>query len=664
MKKRYLSIAASTVLVVGIILFAGCGGGGSGGTYNSESESSTIQGKAVDDLILNGIITVEDKYGNKLTEDRTNKTDGTYKLEVNYDGIVFLNVSCDENTTMYNPETNQTGNCPEGLMLHSLAKAAPGTDQNVSISPLTEAAYKRSLVLADNNQSKINESSLEQARSEIGLIFGIDPIAKDPTEGDYAKIINALHKAAEDSNISVFKLTQELAEELADGDANAGNENAVAAVTSKLKDENISNNLVEYNGTYAPPSNVANLSDVEQAKAMFNELRTEAMSVVDYKKSGTPGFLDTESQNFNKELNNVTININTIGEVLNIFYSDIEYIQENGLETGNILTKTDNTFKWSEVGENGENYNGTITVPTSILNGTVDFNSFTTLNIEVNGTFPTELYYSDSGPVASGTQNFQGSVTITKNSEGANITLAGTVSSNGATFMLNKASGEIGYSEINTTNSEPDYFKLNSIIVKGNDSNYTIDGNITVNNYVQNETLKNDSPDKITNSGWLPNSISFAGVISRNDKTASLEGIINALWKDANSSNITNNQYIPMVDVNISGKLKMPERPIMLVNIEFENNATNNIFSVNYSYDTTSIDLESLMDKEMKNGIVNISTYAGIQANIKIANGDIVTGSDENASKVTKDGALLGWFEYRDGATVIKYIDGSFESFP
>ena len=50
---------------------------------------------------------------------------------------------------------------------------------------------------------------LKKARNEVGLMFGVDPLADEPTEGDYAKIIGSIHTLADaDPDTSVIDITK------------------------------------------------------------------------------------------------------------------------------------------------------------------------------------------------------------------------------------------------------------------------------------------------------------------------------------------------------------------------------------------------------------------------------------------------------------------------
>ena len=184
----------------------------------------------------------------------------------------------------------------------------------------------------DSSISNIDATDIADARTEIGLMFSVDPLSDDPTDGTYADIIGTIHDLADaDPETSVMDITNLLAEELADGEADGTADATLYELVQVMADQNLTNNLVETDGTYIAPENPASLSDIDEAKALFTELRTQAMSLTDYTNSGTPGFLDTEALSMEQALNGVVLNISFIENALN-FQFDIEnYMRANNL---------------------------------------------------------------------------------------------------------------------------------------------------------------------------------------------------------------------------------------------------------------------------------------------------------------------------------------------
>jgi len=620
---------------------------------------------------------------------------------------------------------------------------------------LTQVVYERAKKLAEVD-SKFDPEDVEKARTEVGLMFGLDPIADDPTDGTYVEVVQSINQFAHEHNSSVMEVTNALAEELSDGEADGDVDETVKMLAQLMEDENITNPLTETNGTFTPPSNPASLSDVEAAKALADELRAQAMSVVDYKNSGTPGFLDNEAQAMDSALNNVTMNIGYMGDVINVIAEGIGYAHEQnrtnlqgypmGAERKFIIDKTaPDTWRY-EIVEGSKSWEGTVSFPDILLGDTAEDELYTagTLTMTVNGTVP--LDYSAVTDVTD-SQSFEGTVTVTKKTTGADISLAGKVASNGTSIELKEAKAELAYETATDANGQTytkfNYFKLNNILLQGKVGTYTIDGSLVVNTYTQNLKLASkggmyevekgfyhgmiscpysavldanitltyngvtyepswsnnsyeymfgfdeipvnldynevindmdfeatcanstDMPElviydswgysetNIANSGWLPSDLSFEGAISRTG--ALLKGTINAKWLNADHMDLEANDATPIVDVKFDGTLEMPERPKMLATLQFENSAGNELFA-SYSYDTTVINLSALLDAQMQPLEASITTHNGLDLEIVVNDDDSVEGS------LTKDGKLVGTVEERNGAPVIKYIDGTFES--
>ena len=498
-------IILSSIAAVALLSLSGCGGGGSSSTPVEEpSQKSSISGVAVDDLILNGIVTATKVNGDVLVTDRTSSTDGSYTLNVDYAGVVLLNVTCDEDSTMLNPETNETMACESDVELNSLADVTAGVDMTVNISPLTEIVYQRATEQAGGDASEITSEHVEDSRNEIGLMFGVDPLVADPTEGDSAIIIGAIHTLADaNESTSVIEVTNTLAEELADGAANGATDTTVAALTDTMEEADIENLLTSTDGDCTPPESAAALSDVDEAKALFTELRTQAMSVTDYQEAGTPGFLDTEALSMEEAVNNVVMNTEFIGEMLGHFADAIEYAEENGhtslsglelSETRSATISKNSEGSWSYTisqVESTDTWTGTVTYPE--IDDSFNPYGFTTLNATLDGTLPLDYDPVDG---VEDTQSFNGSFAITKTLTGANLTLNAEVSSNGTTITLSDTTASLGYevgAEVDgETEPQFNFIKLNSVTVQGVVGAYTVDGTIDINSYVQNDGLSTE----------------------------------------------------------------------------------------------------------------------------------------------------------------------------
>jgi len=189
-----IGIATSAILA-GSLLLSGCGGGGE--TPPPTTASVTITGKAVDELILNGVVEVHKNSaaGAVIGSGRTSSSDGTYTIDLNgYEGVAVVKVTCDASSSLYYPDTNTTAPCPTQTQLYSAADVSGDVDVTVNVSPSTHVMYM--MATEGDPSSEIDGQKLEEARVAAAQIFGTDPISSDPTEGVYAKVIEAFHKAA------------------------------------------------------------------------------------------------------------------------------------------------------------------------------------------------------------------------------------------------------------------------------------------------------------------------------------------------------------------------------------------------------------------------------------------------------------------------------------
>ncbi len=503
MKNSILTLSA----VSAALILTACGGGGSNPPVDDIVKSSKIGGIADDDLILNGIVIAKDTSGTVLAEGRTSRTDGSYLLNVSHTGIVLVNVACEDgNSTMWNPAgtiaIENAPACGSEVTLNSLADVEAGVDQTVHISPLTEIVFQRATVQAGT--SGITATEFDNSRAEIGQMFGVDPITDDPAKAGSksAAIIGAIHALAdEDSTKSVIDITNQLADELEDGSADGSSDATVSALSEEMTELNITNNLADSNGTYTPIETEV-VTGIEEAKALFSELRTQAMSVVDYNNNGTPGFLDTEAQAMDVALNDVVLNVGFIGESLNMLSEGIDFMMEYNRSTVTapfgqnrsvtiVSVDTSDSRHWTyEIKEDGiVKWGGAVTVPVSLLVEDIDVYGYTTLEAGIIGTLPLD-YEPVTKTGVEDSQSFNGSIVVTKTSSGADISVNGDLSSNGTAIRLSEVTAELAYEEGHEGEPQFNYFKLNRLIVQGLVGGYTIDGSITVNGYAQNNSLK------------------------------------------------------------------------------------------------------------------------------------------------------------------------------
>ena len=488
MNKTLLTLSA----VGAAALLTACGGGGGNPPAAAQTASSKVSGIAVDDLILNGVVEAKNAKGDILATGRTSTIDGSYTLNVKYNGIVLLDVKCDNGSTMLNPETNSTSVCPADMSLRSIADVKEGVAQEVNISPLTDVVVARAKALAGEN-GVISTTAMETARSQIGIMFSVDPLADKPTEGTYSNIIDAIHKVADkDATKSVMDVTNDLADALDDGVAEG--ENVVKDLVEAMAAEHITNQLTNTNGIYTPPENPVALSDIKVAKTFIAEVRTQT--------SEADQFISTEEKSINEALDNTVLDIEYMGNAFDLLADKIGYMSENNrteakqmIGNREYVVRGDNGSYTYEITEDGKTWNGSIKFPAVLLGDEAEAEIYKAqkLTADIKGTLPLE----ESAVTKEGvedSQSFDGQIVTDRAGEQTKISIKGKLASNGTSLEVKSLDAVVDYvkgKEDENGETEPDfkYLKLNNLVLQGKVGTYTIDGSLKVNGYTQNTSL-------------------------------------------------------------------------------------------------------------------------------------------------------------------------------
>ncbi len=405
---------------------------------------------------------------------------------------------------------------------------------------------------------------------------------------------------------------------------------------------------------------------IQKAKVTIQELRTQALTVIDYDDSGQAGYLDQEGLSIGNALENCSMDTSTSAEAISTIVvnsmeamesEDHNYSEVDGDNSLDITCDAETNICTYALSYNNLAYNGVLTIPDIDMED-FDFNDFEVLNAAFNGTVP----YDDESINDSNLQTFDFDLTVTKTDDGADIALTNISLEQGTTSAsisnLEISTGYSGDDEI-----EINYIKLNSITLNGTCENYTAMGTIILLDYVENESLL----DAKTGS-WVPSQLLFEGQLTNTVTNGSIAGNIDIDLINAATMSKEDN---PILNVNINGTLAMPERPKMDLELTYsnegENEDTYHNFTASYGYDNTEINIDGTLDEVGENGQVVITDNNNIRVLIIIENGDLVEGNSETktGSIVTYNGTLIGTLEdLRNGLIVIKYTDGTFESLP
>ncbi len=503
-----ISLVAATI-VAGSLMFSGCGGGGGSPTTVSGT-GTTLTGTAVDELILDGVVEVRanSASGSIIGTGRTDSNDGTYTIDVDgFEGVAVVSVTCDANSSLYFPDTNTKKPCPTDTLLYSAAPVEGDGNVTVNVAPSTHVMFM--MATEGDANATLDRTKVEKARLATAQIFGTDPIVSDPTEGIYADVIEAFHAAAEEANVSIQELVEEIAEDAADGEL-GDDSNATAILAQNMQENNVTTpfvEAVENNTTFAPevPDDAGSLDDVQAAKDFFQSLRTQSEAIID-----PDGLFDREAKAMESLLENVTLNGDLAATILGHLGDAIEsaidanettagvtlVILPNGDRRDANLTRVDlSSALWSYTitdtvgGTQTQSGSGTITLPAADPS-TIDLNGFTTLTFTFDGTLPaTKLYET-----AQSQQSFKADVTMTKTADGAHLDVAGInlSTADGTLLGLKGFKADIGYDFNDSNQSDPitlNYVKLTDITLDGAlDANYTATGTLSVG-YTLNSSL-------------------------------------------------------------------------------------------------------------------------------------------------------------------------------
>jgi hypothetical protein len=577
------------------LLIIGCGSESSGDStpmVESSKQGVKVNGIAVDDLIVNGIIKI---YSTStppilLGEGRTDGDTGSYILNIDYDGVVVLDVTCDDSSQMKNPSTGATQACEDDLSLQSAATLSPDiTDIEVNISPVSHLVVQQMKERAGTEV--ITKEDLEISQDNIGQIFGFDPLGDSPIENEtYKDTVGSIRELADDKNITMMEVVDLLNEDMVDG--KSGDDGTIAIeLASVMEDNGIKNTFTENDGTVVPnddvvppvpsptstptptveddvvppvPSPTSTPTptvevDIGVSKAFFDDLRTQAMSVVDYDDTGTAGFLDSESEKLGKDLEDMALNIGLVADysvgIIGLITEAIDensnsksididennddeqkMIQKGGEPTVSRtleVTKTSNPKIWTYSMEDNTSatYTGIVTLPDANVSS-ITASNFTTLIAKLEGKLP--LRDMDSTELA-GEQTVKLDLEVKKSAEGADIELKELSIKNGADLVAVKTlKGEVAYDHDTATGDVTiKSVQLDTITLEATLANYTLDGKLDLE-YVTNTSIAGKGFEEETNEYQtrINGQVKCAGV--HNEETALSRGNMdgNVTYKD------------------------------------------------------------------------------------------------------------------------------------
>jgi len=685
-----------TVLSV-LFMLSSCGDG-SDSSRVEERVVSVIEGYAIDDRIVNGIVTAYDNSYVRLSSTRSGN-EGYYRMEVqDYIGLVILEVTCDADSTMLAADGSITA-CPLNTRLRSFGiTAGRATPVIAHITPLTELVFIRAEQLSGG--LPISQVAFEQARAEIGEYYGVDPINDDPTTGLYYAIIQAFNDVADANDQDVQDVIDDIAEDISDG--SSGDSDTTEDLVDAMEDNNVSNNLTDYDGYYTPSTDdsadidgdgtISDLEAIAIAKGMFKNLRSSTLALVDYEGGNENGSVDIELQNFGEVATEFGLKM----ESASVYKSDIitlilSAIQEtktsnngtigNANEFNVTVTKESDTL-WSYQFNGYASYLGTVTVPTDDPATYQTTNNFSQLAFRFEGTLPE--YRPNGSNSDFGLQTLTGDLDISNSNGEITIVLSnGTLKSQSEDETLNVSEMVVHSNRL----IDGEYTKLEKIAFDGNIQNYVVDAQIEVDSYTQNSSISN-------NSGYLPNQVTFTGSLENTQSGTKIEDTkIIASWQNVvlmNQNMVDHYAYQelidldlvlasgkhllfssdapsdePLLEIQMQGKIKIASQSQKIVNVQFKNFANGSrTFYLSYIGDGMVINLTAnFTSADSQNGTIYVSNHLGVKGSFVVENGALVDGDDSGSgSIITKDSLPIGLVEDRSGIPFVVYTDGSVES--
>ncbi len=516
MRKKSVYVL-SALLAIALV---GCGGT-SGSKDKSDDHQIQISGVAVDDVIVNGDVVAfpVGKSDEILARGKTDNQ-GNYSFKVSHEGVVVVKVTCGDEGKMLDPETNKTQQCEQNLALRSAASVSKESDDvKINISPVSE-------LLVSHMENKLGSSkdavsAFKEAREEVGQVFDVDPVKENPLQNrKYKQTVKSFRKLADTKHTTLKEVIDDLNDDLSDGVT--GDDNSVAVdLANVMIDEGFVSTLTQKKGKVKvqipekdtnpnpkpqpkPVSPEEQLkADIKASKAFFDDLRTQAMSVVDYNQSGTPGFLDIEAEKLGKTLEDVSLNANIAGEYsVKIIDAIIHAIDENKTNAGKFFDSDDESRRYEIDKDDDTHWNytifynegkvaeGTITLPTKNPKSITPGN-FTTLHTRVDGNLPKKSAYQTGEK----TQHVSLDATITKTDSGATLEVSKlSLSDENTSTALKNLKGKVGYTYDKTKPEDEQvgmkFIEFDSGMMESKVPGYEINGSIVIPEYVINNGIQ------------------------------------------------------------------------------------------------------------------------------------------------------------------------------
>ncbi|MFA6144453.1 MAG: hypothetical protein WCW84_05570 [Sulfurimonas sp.] len=438
---------------------------------------------------------------------------------------------------------------------------------------------------------------------------------------------------------------------------------------------------------------------IAASKAMVQELRTQALSLVDYNNSGTPGFMNTKAVAVQEATRNITgpdmgsigyfvsamqwADKNIVNFALNVPVPVIEATKvTSGANYGDmygnqytvkilgstdfwyqpyelerllwmndtphslVVTRTeDHTYTYVFTDANSlKTYTGTFGINNLAMNMSGNLHVTTVWNYD---------YYSQVASAVHNTINVNVTGTVgAVSSTTGQFNYAGTVKTyaeNGSldsTFTLTNAR----YNQIK--NGTTWIYEPLSFDGKFEMKTYTLTGKVTASTYID---IDNGYGQMI----HIPKNVTFDGKASDSSDGSYISGLVNG-----SITNTITNINNALFDISFTGKLNVPSRPLTTVILTMKNKDANKAdVTLSYTYDKTKIDITGLVSTTNTVYGTDVSYTAQFknQAGVTIDVTSDATGKNV-IGIVSKDGIKIGTIDMLSKVPRVIYYDGTFET--
>ena len=713
---------ATIAMGIGLSAFLMTGCGGDSVEKITKKHEATLTGIAVDDLILNGVVSAAKPDGSVLTTGRTSTTDGSYQLKVDYSGVVVVSVTCDGSSQMLNPVTNETKACTEVDGLKSIASVERDQEVKVNITPLTHIVYERAKALGD-----LNASTIKLADEDVKKLFNVDPLKDDPTEGDYAKVTEAFSDAAENNSEKTFMdVVNDTANDLKDGNANGSD--AVREVADAMKDNGASNPIVATGGDYTPPPTEEDngKSDLENAKGLVDNLLA-AYSAKGDPKGTVVKFFEEKAKAFNRDYNAYLLFGRFLGgrsqASTAVLEAYVDMLMEGSSKVEHLIYAGYKEVERTD--EDGNTYydyvdvNRTVTVVATNNGATYTISGIDTdeikfsgniafvqnsgkFNIQnlfeagkatysISGDVPADAYDEDSAAID--LANIQAVLTASETSTDhmlVAVKLSEKASTGTDELKIETIAGSVAYHKDGQGNPTLDFIKFDQAKGAAKATSMSATVNVKAEEYQQVKSLKDKGflysvtqnengytweKEYLANSGWFPKIISIDSRITGND-SAYLSVAASVDFGSIANLNITSFDRLTKTDLkkvhatlSSSVALKLPGADTPIVLSGTTANASTGVQSVlSYLSSDVSADITNAIVVGEHNEMTGDYPIV-IDTNVTDTHGiSIITHADSRTNGATnigvirgKDNAQLGTITAPDAAhyPTVKFTDGT-----